>query len=251
MTTAATFLRGSRALWLVVLALLPLGACASTPPDYGAYLTHMPRSVLVLPPLDESPELDADLAWLATVSRPLAERGYYVFPVALVQRILRDNGLPTAAEMHAVSRAKLREVFGADAALYVTIERWGTSYAVLDSTTEVLYHAHLVDLVSGAELWAGTGRARRGSGSGGGGWLGRLVNALVHQVASSVSDPTPDVARDANRALFDNPRGGLLLGPYHPGYEEDQIRHRETQAELEQSRSAGAGESAGAGSPSP
>ena len=106
MNATTTLARRVRRLVLAVLALLPLGACASTPHDYGAYLAHMPRSVLVLPPLDESPELDADLAWLATVTRPIAERGYYVFPVALVQRILRDNGLPTAAEMHAVSHAK-------------------------------------------------------------------------------------------------------------------------------------------------
>lgn len=225
----------------VGLVLLVLGACASAPHDYRAYLAHMPRSVLVLPPLDESPEVDADLAWLATVTRPLAERGYYVFPVALVQRILRENGLPTAHEMHAVSLAKLREVFGADAVMYVTLTRWGTSYSVLDSSTEVTYHARLVDLATGAELWAGTGRARRSSGDGGGGLLGSLVNAVVHQVVASTADPTPGVARDANRALFGDGRRGLLLGPYHPGHEEDQVRRREEQAEHEE-RTAAAGD---------
>lgn len=225
---------------LLLAVLLPLGACASTPPDYGAYLDHMPHSILVLPPIDESPEVDADLAWLATVTRPLAERGYYVFPVALVQRILRENGLPTSVEMHAVPLAKLREVFGADAVLYVRLERWGTSYSVLDSSTEVLYRARLVDAATGVELWSGTGRARRSSG-GGDSWLAHLVYAFVHQIASSVSDPTPDVARDANRALFDDPRHGLLVGPYRPDFEEQMEKARERQAEVEEARGAQAG----------
>ena len=103
---------------LIAVLLPALAACTSVEPyDYSAYHQHMPRSVLVLPPLDNSMEVDAGYAYLSTVTEPLAERGYYVFPVAVVDRMLRDNGLPGAGEMHQVPLSRLGEVFGADAVL--------------------------------------------------------------------------------------------------------------------------------------
>jgi hypothetical protein len=221
-----------RALAIAALGLA-LGACHTPPYDYGAYLAHMPRSILVLPPLDETPEVGACYGWLSTITRPLAERGYYVFPVALVDRILKENGLPTPGEMHTVSRGKLREVFGADAVLYVTVTEWGTSYAVLASVTSVRVRARLVDLATGTELWSGEGYARRSSNDHNqGGLLGALVGALVNQVMTSVLDPTLDIAREANGALATDSHHGLLRGPRHPEHEEELRVRREAQASL-------------------
>jgi hypothetical protein len=201
-----------------------LAACASRPHDYRAYLAHMPGSILVLPPVNDSLEAQASSAFLATVTRPLAERGYYVFPVAVVEAYLRQNGRPTPADMHAVEPAKLREVFGADAALYIHIKEWGTSYQVLNSSSRVVTDCRLVDLATGTTLWTGTGRAV--SDSGGGNLGAALVGAVVNQVAASLSDPCPALARRANHGLFSDQRHGLLLGFRHPGYEEDQAARR-------------------------
>ena len=124
---------------VLILAVLTAVGCGATPEpfNYGPLLDANPLSILVLPPIDESPEVDAGATWLSTISRPLAERGYYVFPVALVDRVLRENGLPTPYEMHAVPIDTLNAFFGADAILYTTIERWGTEYSVISSSTEV------------------------------------------------------------------------------------------------------------------
>ena len=212
----------------VALALLATASfsCATKPHDYTAYLTHMPKSILVLPPVNDSLEVHASNAFLATVTRPLAERGYYVFPVAVVDAFLRQNGRPTPADMHAVEPAKLHEVFGADAALYIHITDWGTSYQVLSSSSRVVIACRLVDLQTGSVLWTGSGVGVENSGSGGGGLAGMLTNALVSQVVSSISDPCPELARRANQQAFSSDRDGLLLGHRHPGYEEDQVRRR-------------------------
>lgn len=213
---------------LVACGLLATAAfsCAAKPYDYTAYLTHMPKSILVLPPVNDSLEVQASNAFLATITRPLAERGYYVFPVAVVDAFLRQNGRPTPADMHTVEMAKLREVFGADAALYIHIKDWGTSYQVLSSSSRVVTECRLVDLQTGSVLWTGTGVGVESSGSGGGGLAGMLASALVSQVASSVNDPCPALARRANQELFARDGHGLLLGHRHPGYEEDQVRRR-------------------------
>ena len=199
----------------LLLGLVLLAACQSPPHDYTLFRAHRPRSVLVLPPIDATMEVDATYAYLSTVTQPLAERGYYVFPVAVVDRMLRDNGMPGPGEMHAVSLARVREVFGADAVLYVTLRDWGTAYRVLDSATEVTAEARLVDTASGQELWSGTHTAAYSSSSGSGDLVSMLIGAVVNQVASSMYDPSVDVARQCNDELFCNGHDGLLVGPYH------------------------------------
>lgn len=209
---------------LASLALL-FAACAAPPPDYTAYLQHMPRSILVLPPVNDSIEANAGAAFLSTVTQAVAERGYYVFPIAVVETLMRQNGAPAAADMHAVPREKLREVFGADAALYVHIVEWGTTYQVLASPSRVTVDCKLVDLRSGIPLWAGRQTAVS-QPNGGGNAIGMLIGAVVEAVASSVSDPCPNLARLANQTLFSDSHHGLLLGPHHPGFAEDQERRR-------------------------
>jgi hypothetical protein len=74
--------------------LLVFGGCvAHTPYDYTNYRQHRPRSILVLPPLNESTAVEATYGYLSTVSRPLAERGYYVFPIEVVDRFLEGERL--------------------------------------------------------------------------------------------------------------------------------------------------------------
>src|SRR5437879_7019697 len=76
-----------------VIALILTG-CAAQPYDYTNYRQHPPRSIVVLPPLNESTAVEATYGYLSTVTRPIAEQGYYVFPVAVVDQFLKENGLP-------------------------------------------------------------------------------------------------------------------------------------------------------------
>ncbi len=151
--------------WIALVAVSVLCGCR-TPHDYSAYLEHMPRSILVLPPLNNSVEPAAPYIYISTVTRPLAERGYYVFPVAVIDLMMKENGLPTPGEMHQVSLAKIDEILGADAVLYVTIEEWGTEYHIISSTTKVRILATLVDVKTGKTLWSGRHAAVHGSGGG-------------------------------------------------------------------------------------
>ena len=215
------------------LAVALLAACAAPPQevDRTALLAHMPHSILVLPPLEETPVADAPEQYLGTITRPLVERGYYVFPVALVDLILKENGLPTPGEMHQVSLRKLGEVFGADAVLYVTLTDWGTSYEVVGSQTTVTIQARLVDVRTGVELWHGERTAVDDSGSGGQNSLvGMIAAAIAYQISTSVSDPSPALARRANWEMIHDPTQGLLLGPRHPGFAADQAKHQGTLA---------------------
>jgi hypothetical protein len=68
-----------------------------------------------------------------------------VFPVEEVDHFFKENGMPTAGEMHQAPLNRIREVTGADAVLLVTLEQYGSHYHVLNSTTVVKVRAQLVD----------------------------------------------------------------------------------------------------------
>ena len=59
--------------------------------DYAAFKASKPRSIVVLPPLNESPDVGATYGMLSQVTVPLAEAGYYVLPVALVDETFRQK----------------------------------------------------------------------------------------------------------------------------------------------------------------
>lgn len=207
-----------RSTLLVLLVALATGCV--TPPDYTAFREDPPRSILVLPPLNESVDVNATYSWLTTVTMPIAETGYYVFPVAMVDAFLKDNGLPTAGEMHGVDVKRLGEVFGADAVLYVTILDWGQEYIVLSSNTVVHVKATLVDADSGTQLWEWE-RSHVESSGGSGSLIADAIVAVIEQVADTLSDQTHLTARQANFLLFKNETTGLPYGPYHPKHATD------------------------------
>jgi hypothetical protein len=196
------------------LALL-LSACTTMSYDYTELRRSAPRSILVLPPVNHSIEVEAPYIFLSTISRPLAEKGYYVFPVAVIDTFLKENGLPTPDEMNTVPLDKIRQHIGADAVLYVTIEEWGQKYQIIASTTVVRAAMRLVDTRTGTQLWDATAQAQQGSDSNQG-LAGALLSALVEQVAGSLTDRTPGVARSANNMAINHPGTGLLNGPYIP-----------------------------------
>lgn len=199
-----------------------LAGCASTSAparDHSAFAAADPASILVLPPVNDSPEVQASDSVLSHATHPLAESGYYVMPVTLVKETLRQNGMDLPAEIHEIPGAKLREIFGADAALYITIQRYGTVYQVIDSATVVAAEARLVDLRSGSLLWTGRASAssNEGSSTSGSGLAGMLISALVNQILNTALDSSHAIAGTATQRLLSaGGNDGLLWGPRSP-----------------------------------
>lgn len=211
---------------LLVMAVVvaTLGACATaTPYDYTAYKQNRPVSMLVLPPLNETPEVVATYGVLSQVTFPLAEAGYYVVPVSLMDETFRQNGLNNPAEIHDVSPQKLREIFGADAAVYIKITQYGTSYAIVASDTRVTVQARLVDLRTGDLLWQGSASAASSENrsSNQGGLVGLLVQAIITQIVETATDTSIVYAGIASQRLLSPRPNGILYGPRSPNYQKD------------------------------
>jgi len=208
---------------LLAPAVLMVGCATKAPSyDYTAFKAAKPRSIVVLPPLNNSPEVNAGNSVYAQVSYPLAEAGYYVLPVAVVGETFKQNGLSNAADIHGVDVRKLNEIFGADAGLYITIDKYGSTYTVIDSVAVVSVTAKLVDLKTGTLLWEGKASAsnNEGGNNGGGGLIGALVAAAVKQILNSTTDAAHPVAGVANaRLLSAGMTNGLLYGPRSVKYQ--------------------------------
>ena len=225
------FLPAIRPSLLIAVIGLLFCACATEPAlkNYPDFRESRPLSILVMPPVNRSPDIKAQATFLATATVPLAEAGYYVIPVALSNETFRQNGMTVAEEAQAIEFGRLREIFGADAALYITITRFGPRYQVINSALEAEASAKLIDLRTGLELWSGyaavtdnsvdsLGRIDSGESL-----IAALISAAVSQVINTVTDSSFYVGRKANYRMLSGGerRNNILYGQYHPKYGED------------------------------
>jgi hypothetical protein len=195
------------------MALL-FGCVTPIPYDYSALTQYQPRSIVIIPPLNNSIDVNASYIYLSTLSKPLAEKGYYVFPVSVIDQFLKQNGLPTPNEMNNIPLDKIREHIGADAVLYVTIDDWGQKYQVLSSNSVIRATLKLVDTQTGTLLWQTTVAGTTASQNGQNGIIASLIIAIATQIATSSDDSTAKLARKTNHSVINNSANGLLDGPY-------------------------------------
>lgn len=209
---------------MLAAAVLQTG-CATTPKwEYAPFFQNHPRSILVVPASNVTTAVNAAEIWSTTVTMPLAERGYYVFPVFMTADLLQDLGLTNEALIEQLAPSRFRELFGADAVCFVTIQDWSTKYLVLASNVTVHLTYKLVDTRTGLVLWRGEQKAIRQSGGGGGGIAG-LFAAAISALATTAIDYRP-IAREANVMMLRAERRGLPAGPYHPEYQTDYGKYK-------------------------
>lgn len=221
------------ALRLVLLLMLSLvlSSCATQKPlnDYSDFYTHPPRSILVVPVMNESVQIVAPKMLVTTTAYPLGERGYYVFPTMLTEALLLDLGLPDAGLIHQLPPMEFYNRFGADAVLFITIEQWSSKYIVLNNTIDLQARYVLVDTRTGDRLWERTQRLRHSSG--GSGLIEMAINAAIDKIAAESFDAKyRPLAKQLNHRVFTTPNFGLPAGPYHPGHGKDSTNYPVAQA---------------------
>lgn len=208
--------------WVALMGLLAsLAGCASK-----SYVDRLPEfhqarpsSILVVPIVNHSVEVDAPHYVLSTLTRVIAEKGYYVFPVNTVKTVLEFEGLYEPAEVHAQDTNELAELFGADAVLFVEIHEWRAEYLLLQTTTYVDLEYRLV----GSEarpLWASRKRVSYtpNHNTGSGGLAGLVASALVAAVERA--DPRyMALTRSANEDVFLKGAQAFPPGPYSPRFD--------------------------------
>jgi hypothetical protein len=208
----------------IVLSLgLAVAGCVNPPPpkDYAAFRDAAPRSILIVPAINRSVEVEAPDYFLSTISRPVAERGYYVFPVNVVKHMLEDDGLSDSDLVYQADTRKLASLFDANAVLYITIERWDSQYVVLSTTTTVDLSYVLKSGRTGETLWSEKRKVVYSpQANSGGGIAGLVAQAVVAAIEKAAPNYMP-LARQANALAVGLPHQGLPAGPYRDGYKND------------------------------
>lgn len=206
-----------------------LGGCASPPvKDYEAFYAQAPFTVVVPPVINETSDTEAPRFFTATITQPLADRGYYVMPVEATAAMLHAEGITDGAMLAKTDPRKFHEFFGADGVMFVTLKAWDTSYVVIQSSVTVSMEYRLVSTRTGDLLWETAASQTITSNSGGGAGLAGLVVAVVSAVATAAGTDYVPLAMQANM----NGCQTLPPGPYSPQFEQAK------KVNLEKARSA-------------
>jgi len=212
--SALKFINCYRA-FIVLASVVFISACETVPEepyDFSAFNTTAPKSILIVPIVNESVEVDAGNFMLTTMPKPVSEAGYYVFPVNTVKYLLEQEGFYEPEQVQSQAPESLAELFGADAILYATIKRWDARYIVLSTTITVAVDYKLVGR-DGTELWSESSEAEFTPQSDSNtGLLGMLVTAAV---ARAKPNYIP-VAQRANKQALLTGKRAIPVGPYAP-----------------------------------
>ncbi|WP_353233762.1 GNA1162 family protein [Diaphorobacter ruginosibacter] len=208
----------SRTLSLLALAVcgLLLAGCQTNAPkrNLAAYEAANPRSIVVVPVVNKSLDVDAPNYVLSTLPVPIAEKGYYVFPVNTTKMVLEQEGFYEAERIHEQPPQSIAKMFGADAVMFVTIKKWDATYIVLATTVTVDFDYRLVSK-TGEELWKNSQRMQYSPNSNsGGGALGSLISAAINAAIARAAPNYMPLTTQANSVALVSGANALLDGPY-------------------------------------
>lgn len=219
----------ARTLAVAALAFggLALGACVTgpAPKSYTAMRAENPRGILVVPALNTTVSVDAADYFVSTISRPIAERGYYVFPAHMVKRLLDDEGLSDAGLVHQADASRFAPLFGCDAVMFVEIDRWDSQYVVISTSTNVEFKYTLKSCDTGATLWSDTQAMSYSPSASNSG--NPLADLLAQAVMAALEKAKPNyipLTQQANLLATHTIGQGLPAGPYAPQYNQDQAQ---------------------------
>lgn len=208
-------------LFLSIAILIAFSSCTTTSkiPKSTAYegiYSEKPLSVLLMPPINRSTNVEAKEYFHSTLNIPIANAGYYVVPPFLSMEILKRESAYDSELFLDGSLKKFKEVFGADMAVFTIIHTWKKSGLAAKVYVEVEYI--IKSTQTNEVLYTRTGAvtydASINSGAGG------LAGALIDIAASAINTAATkhvDVARACNAYTFKD----LPAGKYSTTYGTD------------------------------
>ena len=179
--------------------------------QYAAMYKDMPVTILVMPPINNTSNVEAKDLLYTSISRPLAEAGYYVISPLLAMDILKAESAYDAELFIDKPLTVFRDYFGADAVVFSQIDDWTKRgfgidtkirYVIKSTTSGEVLFDRSCDLYLDLE-----------QNSGGSSALSQLIDLAVSAIATAATDHIV-AARKANYYIFrDIPRG-----KYNPNY---------------------------------
>lgn len=204
---------------LYVLTLAVMAASCSTTTRLSQYplmYEAKPTTILVMPPINNTSNVEAKDLLYTSISKPLAEAGYYVISPHLAMDVLKAESAYDSEMFVDAPLDKFKQFFGADAVIFSQIDKWTKTGFGID--TKIRYFIKTTDnneviFDRTCDLHLDLSQ----NAVSGGGVLGALINLASTAVVTATTDHIV-AARAANNYIFND----IPRGKYSPMFEKDQ-----------------------------
>lgn len=180
--------------------------------QYAKMYEEKPITLLVMPPINNSTNVEAKDLLYTSISRPLIEAGYYVFSPLLAMDILKAESAYDAELFFESSLEAFNSYFGADAVVFSVIDKWAKKglgietkirYVIKSAYTNEILFDRSCDLFLDLSVNSTSSY----------GLLGALVDLAASAINTAVTDHIV-AARKANYFIL----GDIPRGQYNPDH---------------------------------
>lgn len=196
---------------IIVLVSLVFTSCKTISPiakssAYKGLYEEKPLSLLIMPPINKSVNVEAKEYFHSTLYTPFTNVGYYVIPPFLSMEILKKESAYDSELFIDSPLNKFGEIFGVDMALFTIIHKWNKSSLASRVTVDVEYI--IKSTKTNEILYTRRGEVEYNTSVSTGNIFGNIVGSLI----STATTKYVDVARDCNIFTFSD----MPVGVYHP-----------------------------------
>ena len=183
--------------------------------QYAKLYEQKPTTILVMPPINNTTNVEAKELLYTSISKPLIESGYYVISPYLAMEVLKQESAYDSELFIDAPLTQFHKYFGADAVVFSIIDTWAKQgFGIRTNITYIVKSALTNDVLfeKSCDLYLNLS-----SNSGSGSAFGAIVDLIASAVNTAATDHIA-AARKANYYIFtDIPRG-----KYHPNFMQDQ-----------------------------
>lgn len=209
----------------IILTALVLSSCGvsnlTRSSLYPKMYEEKPVTLLVMPPINNTANVEAKELLYTSISRPLAEAGYYVISPSLAMDVLRQESAYDAELFIDRPLRQFHDFFGADAVVFSIIDSWAKQgigintkirYLIKSTLTDEVLFDRTCDLYLDLSVHSSS-RDKDGNTS----FLGVLIDLAAGALNTALTDQI-EAARKANYYIFED----LPVGKYDNLYLKDQ-----------------------------
>ena len=178
---------------------------------YSGIYNEKPLTVLIMPPINRSTNVEAKEFFHTTLNVPIINAGYYVVPPFLSMEILkRESAYDSELFIDKPSLTIFKEIFGADITLFTIINKWDKSSIGSKVTVDIEYIVK--STTSNETIYSRKGTViYNTSVSGSGNIFLDIAGSLINTAAAKYVD----VARACNEYTFSDFPAGLYSPKYN------------------------------------
>ena len=141
--------------FLLLIGVAVFLGCAGGGPQRVSpdYKDRAPRSIAVLPVLNETVSLKAPEVFRPILLNKLAQKGYEIPPLSAIDGRLKERDIHEAGQVNSLTPQELGKILGVDALLYAWVTEFSTTYIVAYASMTVGARFELKDAKTGEKLW--------------------------------------------------------------------------------------------------